>query len=268
MSEKAAVYPHHRKVGPCLTRPPYRDGKRKRAVKVYTIADESQYLLFFGVPSLDLMNALKNRIEQTVPLVSIREVNYPESEEFTTTYLVKFDCVNSARRVRRRLDDASFYGGFLHIVYAPEYESVAECRVKLHSHRRFNEIVLNKEAAAKLRELGEHQQGPLESEKPGGSAEEHDEPALPPAPSPCPPRPPQIGPVAPPSHSTTFPNPYARSVLSASSQRGDSRQSGDALEDARLYWASRGLDVPLPTNTSHRNPPPAAPTHSPRSQPQ
>lgn len=43
-----------------------------------------------------------------------------------------------------KLDDASFYGGFLRIVYAPEYESVSECRIKLHSFRRFNDIAAKK----------------------------------------------------------------------------------------------------------------------------
>ncbi|VDN24606.1 unnamed protein product [Dibothriocephalus latus] len=90
-------YPYHGKVGPCLTRPPYRDGKRKRAVKVFTIADESMYLLIFGVPSLGLEKHLKDKIKKICPPKSLEKVEHPDTERFTETFLTKFENVGAAR---------------------------------------------------------------------------------------------------------------------------------------------------------------------------
>ncbi|KAF7261414.1 hypothetical protein EG68_01208 [Paragonimus skrjabini miyazakii] len=141
----ARVYPHHHKVGPCFTRPAYRDGRVKKAVKVYTIATESTYLLIFGIPSIDLEHALRDKCKHfgTVErLIKLSE--YPEKERFTDVFLVKFDSVSSARRAKRSLDDSSFYGGHLHACFAPEHETVAECRVKLHLCRRNNARIARK----------------------------------------------------------------------------------------------------------------------------
>ena len=50
------------------------------------------------------------------------------------------------RAAKRRLDDWSFYGGVLHVCYAPEYETVQETREKLQDRR--------KTIAAKVRQYG------------------------------------------------------------------------------------------------------------------
>ncbi len=52
----------------------------------------------------------------------------------------------SCRFAKRRLDDTTFYGGALHICFAPEFESVAETRGKLQERRRV--------IAARVRKLG------------------------------------------------------------------------------------------------------------------
>ena len=51
------------------------------------------------------------------------------------------------RAAKRKLDDWSFYGGVLHVCYAPEYETVQETREKLQDRR--------KAIAAKVRQYGE-----------------------------------------------------------------------------------------------------------------
>nr|CDS26725.1 hypothetical transcript [Hymenolepis microstoma] len=163
MAEELKPLPHHRKVGPCLTRPPYRDGKRNKAVKVFTIADESMYLLIFGVPSIDLSNLLTEKIQQISPIQSIRKIDYPDPEAYTDTYLLKFATINFARNVKRRLDDTSFYGGILHIVYAPEYETVSECRSKIHTYRQINDTIAKKAAIEKQREIKDYNRRSEES---------------------------------------------------------------------------------------------------------
>ncbi|RTG82136.1 uncharacterized protein DC041_0005316 [Schistosoma bovis] len=49
-----------------------------------------------------------------------------------------------SRYAKRLLDDSSFYGGSLHVCYAPEYETVAECRLKLYECRHLNARISRK----------------------------------------------------------------------------------------------------------------------------
>ncbi|KAM7540240.1 hypothetical protein Aperf_G00000030515 [Anoplocephala perfoliata] len=240
MGEELKPLLHHKKVGPCLTRPPYRDGKRKKAVKVFTIADESMYLLIFGVPSLDLSKPLTEKIQQISPLQHIRQVKYPNSEAFTDTYLVKLDSVSSARNIKKRLDDSSFYGGVLHIVYAPEYESVAECRIKIHSYRKINDAVARKAAAEKQREMREYQ---LHSEKILQTPHlQLSTPSLN--------LPPALVTKSGNDDTTIFSNPYSISLPVSTSLQLNEPQNGDAVDDAQHFWASRGFHVPPVISTS------------------
>ncbi|KAL5111658.1 hypothetical protein TcWFU_002867 [Taenia crassiceps] len=228
------------------------DGRRKRAVKVrllsflqsievFTIADESVYLLIFGVPSIDLIMPLKERIQQIEDVQHIRKVNHPECEEFTETYIAKFRSVNLARNVKRRLDDSSFYGGLLHIVYAPEYETVAECRVKMHSYRRLNDAETGKATAAKALKAKGRQRNPLNIGRTGIDLEGTDELSTSTCTSlqakriPSPPSAMSKG------DATLLSNPYAMSLHIASALQ-NKQPRGDALDDAHNYWASRGFD--------------------------
>ncbi|CAH8544908.1 unnamed protein product [Heterobilharzia americana] len=142
---KLKHFPHHDKIGPCFTRPAYRDGRRKTAVKVFTVADESFYLLIFGVPSLGLEQPLKERFKQYGNVESlVKIVDYPDKEIFTDVFLVKYNNLRSARFAKRSADDSSFYGGSLHVCYAPEFETVADCRLKLYECRRLNARISRK----------------------------------------------------------------------------------------------------------------------------
>ncbi len=51
------------------------------------------------------------------------------------------------RVAKRKLDDYNFFGGALHVCYAPEFESVNETRLKLQDRR--------KAIATRIRKLGE-----------------------------------------------------------------------------------------------------------------
>lgn len=55
---------------------------------------------------------------------------YP-SEEFTETFHVHYARIQSARIAKRFIDGKNFYGGILHVFYAPELESISETRAKL-----------------------------------------------------------------------------------------------------------------------------------------
>ena len=61
--------------------------------------------------------------------------DYP-SEEYCDVYWIKFIRIGSARMAKKRLDNWSFFGKFLHVCYAPEYESVYETRDKLVQRRK------------------------------------------------------------------------------------------------------------------------------------
>ncbi|KAM3186541.1 hypothetical protein ACTXT7_004112 [Hymenolepis weldensis] len=243
MTEELKPLPHHRKVGPCLTRPPYRDGKRKKAVKVFTIADESMYVLIFGVPSIDLLELLTERLQQISPVQSIRKVDYPDPEAFTDTYLVKFGTVNSARNVKRRLDDTSFYGGILHIVYAPEYESVSECRIKMHTYRKINDAVTKKAAAEKQREIKDYNQLSEESLQIPNVQQPSTFTSIPSALA--------TGVIG---NTSAFSNPYSMPLPIPSSSQFNALQSGDAAKAAGHFWTSRGFRAPPVVSTNDTQP--------------
>lgn len=54
-----------------------------------------------------------------------------EAEQFTETYHLIYEKIQSARVAKRMLDTKNFYGGLLHVCYAPEYETVLETQQKL-----------------------------------------------------------------------------------------------------------------------------------------
>ncbi|XP_071356377.1 RNA-binding protein 48 [Trachinotus anak] len=131
------VYKHHEQRKVCISRPKYREGRKAKAVKVYTINLESRYLMVQGVPAIGVMTeliqlcALYGVVEEYRPLDE-----YP-AEDFTEVYLVKFQKLTSARAAKRHMDEKSFYGGVLHVCYVPEYETVEDTRLKLQDRRRY-----------------------------------------------------------------------------------------------------------------------------------
>ncbi|XP_074840848.1 RNA-binding protein 48 [Carettochelys insculpta] len=131
------VCKHHAQQGVCESRAKYREGRRPRAVKVYTVNLESRYLLIQGVPALGVMKEL---VEQFALYGAIEEYNaldeYP-AEQFTEVYLIKFQNLQNARVAKRKMDERSFFGSLLHVCYAPEFETVQETREKLQDRRKY-----------------------------------------------------------------------------------------------------------------------------------
>jgi len=133
---------HHIKDNVCLTRPPYRNGKKLRAVKVYTIAQESKYLLIQNIPAisgvleqlLPYFNQYGN-IEQYWRLDGYERKDPKDDEQFIDTILIKFVQIHQARLAKCRLDDMNFMGSNLHICYAPECENLEDLREKMMERR-------------------------------------------------------------------------------------------------------------------------------------
>lgn len=128
--------PHHVQQQLCQNRPPYRQGKRLTAIKVYTVNDESQHLLVSGVPKLNLYQELRNKFATYGIIKNMSTVDDYPNEEFQETYHIHYSRIQSARVAKRLLDGFNFYGGVLHIFYGPELESQFETRLKLFQRQR------------------------------------------------------------------------------------------------------------------------------------
>ncbi|XP_056336225.1 RNA-binding protein 48 [Danio aesculapii] len=131
------VYKHHEQQHVAQTRPKYREGRRLKAVKVYTINLESRYLLVQGVPAIGVMAELVQLFALYGVIEEYRPLDEYPAEEFTEVYLIQFQKLTSARAAKRHTDEKSFFGGQLHVCYAPEYETVEETKQKLQDRRRY-----------------------------------------------------------------------------------------------------------------------------------
>ncbi|KAL0809122.1 hypothetical protein ABMA28_012746 [Loxostege sticticalis] len=129
--EEEVLLPHHEQQSLCTTRLPYRQGRKLTAVKVYTVNNESNHLLVFGVPSLNLRQEAKALFSKFGKLLQFNISKEHAAEVFTETYHAMFEKIQSARMAKRMLDMKNFYGGSLHVCYAPEFEDVNETRRKL-----------------------------------------------------------------------------------------------------------------------------------------
>ncbi|XP_051520525.1 RNA-binding protein 48-like [Myxocyprinus asiaticus] len=140
------IYKHHEQQNVAHTRPKYREGRRLKAVKVYTINLESRFLLVQGVPAIGVMTELVQLFALYGVIEEYRVLDEYPTEQFTEVYLFKFQKLTSARAAKRHTDEKSFFGGQLHVCYAPEYENVEETRQKLQDRRRYVNRVSQKEA--------------------------------------------------------------------------------------------------------------------------
>ncbi|XP_034255573.1 uncharacterized protein LOC117653789 isoform X2 [Thrips palmi] len=128
--------PHHEQLNLCTTRPAYRQGRQLTAVKVYTVNDESQHLIITGVPSLGLQDDLRKLCGRFGDVKSLIYVPNHATEQFVESYHIQYARIQSARFAKRQIDGRAFFGGSLHVCYAPEMESISETRNKLIQRRR------------------------------------------------------------------------------------------------------------------------------------
>lgn len=110
------------------------------------------HLLVFGVPKINLRAELKNSCQKYGDLVSINVTNDYEVELFTECFHVAYYNIQSARIAKKKLDDSSFYGGILHVCYAPEFETLEETRAKLLQRRKDVFYKIRKDASEQFEE--------------------------------------------------------------------------------------------------------------------
>lgn len=164
---------HHEQEELCKTRAAYRQGRRLTAVKVrnnnetnffltnlilfltkkrlffkvFTVNNESSHLYVYGVPQIKLRAELKSLFTKYGHVTQIHVVPDIETEAFTECYHINFERIQAARIAKRITDNRNFYGGVLHVCYAPEHETVEEARRKLL--QRSKEVLTRLEAKAK-----------------------------------------------------------------------------------------------------------------------
>jgi len=130
------VKKHHKKLDVCYKRPGYRESRWEKAVRVYTINQESKYVIVVGVPAVGATKELLQQFALYGDIEEYRHLDEYPVEEFTEAYWIKYKRIQSARHGKKKMDNRSFFGGLLHVFYAPEYESVDDTRCKLMERKR------------------------------------------------------------------------------------------------------------------------------------
>ena len=114
------------------TRPKWRDTRRKEtAVRVFSVAQESMFILLFNVP---LYASESDLVQILLPFgevhALVKVTDQHPHEEFTDVYQVKYEKIASAKLMKAKHDEISLLGSPLHIQYAPELESAEETEAK------------------------------------------------------------------------------------------------------------------------------------------
>ncbi|KAF3784462.1 RNA-binding protein 48 [Nymphaea thermarum] len=104
------------------------------AVRVYTVCDESRYLIVRNVPALRCIDELVKLFGSYGEISEI--LDEEEREQFTEVCWIKFSQVGNARFAKRKLDEYVFYGNRLQVSYAPQYEILSDTKEKLEIRRR------------------------------------------------------------------------------------------------------------------------------------
>ncbi|KAK2636516.1 hypothetical protein Ddye_031308 [Dipteronia dyeriana] len=106
------------------------------AVRVYTICDESRYLIVRNVPAIGCGDDLLKLFASYGDIEECKPMDAEDCEQFTDVYWIKFRLVSNARFAKRKLDEFVFFGNRLDVSYAPQFESLADTKDKLESRRK------------------------------------------------------------------------------------------------------------------------------------
>ncbi|XP_042022763.1 RNA-binding protein 48-like isoform X1 [Salvia splendens] len=106
------------------------------AVRVYTVCDESRYLIVRNVPSLGCGDELLKLFSTYGPVAECKPMDAEECEAYTDVYWIKFHQLSNARFAKRKLDESVFLGNQIQVTYAPEYESLSDTKDKLEGRRK------------------------------------------------------------------------------------------------------------------------------------
>ncbi|XP_052186409.1 uncharacterized protein LOC127797494 isoform X1 [Diospyros lotus] len=106
------------------------------AVRVYTVCDESKYLIVKNVPALGCGDELSKLFGSYGDIEEFKPMDDEDCEPFTDVYWIKFCQVNNARFAKRKLDEYVFFGNRLKVSYATHYESLSDTKEKLEGRRK------------------------------------------------------------------------------------------------------------------------------------
>lgn len=121
---------------------------------VYTVCDESRYLIVKNVPALGCTDDLVKLFSLHGPIEEYRIMDEEECEPFTDIYWIKFVKISNARFAKRKLDDHNFFGNLLQVTYAPSYETPLDTKDKLEERRS---VVLNRITSEKREQTTQRQ---------------------------------------------------------------------------------------------------------------
>ncbi|ORX44138.1 hypothetical protein BCR36DRAFT_406495 [Piromyces finnis] len=114
------------------TRKKYRTGNNPTSVKVYTIAQESRYLIVSNVPVLGITKELIELFALYGPIEEYRFLDeHDNSNSYFDTYWIKFKNISQARFAKRKLNKYVFYGSTLKVEYSPESENEEDIKIKM-----------------------------------------------------------------------------------------------------------------------------------------
>ncbi|KAL2903332.1 RNA-binding protein 48 [Bienertia sinuspersici] len=114
--------------------PRYKD--EPPAVRVYTVCDESKYLIVRNVPALGCGDELRQLFATYGDVEECKPMDAEECEQFTDVYWIKFHLISNARFAKRKLDESVFLGNRLQVSYGTQYESLSDTKEKLEGRRK------------------------------------------------------------------------------------------------------------------------------------
>lgn len=106
------------------------------AVRVYTVCDESKYLIVRNVPALGCGDQLSQLFSTYGQIEECKPMDAEDCEPFTDVFWIRFFRVDNARFAKRKLDESVFLGNRLQVSYAPQFESLHETKEKLEARRK------------------------------------------------------------------------------------------------------------------------------------
>lgn len=115
---------------------PPRNRDEPPAVRVYTVCDESKYLILRNVPALGCGDELFKLFGSYGEVEECKPMDAEDCEQFTDIYWIKFCHVNNARFAKKKLDEHVFFGNRLQVSYASQFESLSDTKDKLEGRRR------------------------------------------------------------------------------------------------------------------------------------
>jgi hypothetical protein len=114
-----------------VARPKWRDTKYKdTAVIVYSIAQESVHLLVHNIPIFIKIDDIESLLNPFGTIIALSFYSKDE-ENFSHSYHVQYASIETSRNAKKRLDDKSFYGAHLHVVYATQFETLNQTKDKI-----------------------------------------------------------------------------------------------------------------------------------------